>query len=112
MTQLWKENPREYMRIWRENNPEKVKANKKRFVKKHPEKLQQHRKKYAESHPKRVYAHRRNWLVPIGDSCSQCGSKENLVRHHPDYNKPKTVITLCTSCHLKLHQGEKKDGKI
>ena len=80
-----------YMRKYRKINSEGVK---------------QHRENYANAHPKRVYAHRRNWLLPIGDKCLECGSTENLVRHHPDYNKPKNVVTLCTSCHIKLHIRE------
>ena len=80
-----------YMRKYRKTNSEGVK---------------QHRENYAKAHPKRVYAHRRNWLLPIGSNCSQCGSTENLVRHHPDYTKPKTVITFCNDCHIKLHIGE------
>jgi hypothetical protein len=35
--------------------------------------------------------------------CEFCGGKENLQAHHPDYNKPKEVITLCKECHLRLH---------
>jgi len=101
------ERVRQWGANWRKNNPEKVKSYKKRFVKTRPENLKQHRKNYAEAHPKRVYAHRRNWLLPIGEQCSECGSTENLVRHHPDYSKPKQVITLCDSCHRKLHAGEK-----
>lgn len=35
--------------------------------------------------------------------CAECGSKTNLHRHHPDYNKPMEVIILCRKCHNLLH---------
>jgi len=36
-------------------------------------------------------------------ACCICGFTESLVRHHPDYSKPKDVIVLCKSCHAKVH---------
>jgi hypothetical protein len=36
-------------------------------------------------------------------ACCICGFTESLVRHHPDYSKPKDVIILCRSCHAKVH---------
>lgn len=42
--------------------------------------------------------------VALKPCCEQCSSKDNLVRHHPDYSKPLYVITLCKSCHIQLHQ--------
>lgn len=43
-----------------------------------------------------VYARR---YAPLKDKCEQCGSIENLQRHHFDYSKPLDVITLCKKCH-------------
>ena len=36
------------------------------------------------------------------DFCFFCGSKEKLEAHHPDYDKPKEIITLCKNCHNRL----------
>lgn len=44
--------------------------------------------------------------VPLADRCARCGSGNNLHRHHPDYTKPKEVITLCSACHRKTHCEE------
>jgi hypothetical protein len=41
--------------------------------------------------------------IPITVSCKLCGSTQNLVRHHPDYNKPLDFIVLCKGCHAKVH---------
>lgn len=38
--------------------------------------------------------------------CKMCGSRKNLVEHHIDYEKG-TTITLCRSCHSKVHNNPK-----
>ena len=35
--------------------------------------------------------------------CIFCGSNENLENHHPDYNKPSFLVTLCRKCHRNTH---------
>jgi hypothetical protein len=46
--------------------------------------------------------------------CQICNSLEDLIVHHRDKNKlncnPDNLITLCRSCHIKLHRG--KEGRI
>ena len=37
--------------------------------------------------------------------CENCGSTASLVRHHPDYSKPLDTVTLCKSCHGKIHRS-------
>lgn len=44
--------------------------------------------------------------VPLDPSCSICGATQDLERHHPDYNKPLKIITVCRPCHGKLHRQE------
>jgi hypothetical protein len=44
------------------------------------------------------------WKVPLGPCCIRCGSTESLVRHHPDYEQPLWVLTLCQSCHQLIHR--------
>jgi hypothetical protein len=41
--------------------------------------------------------------VKLKDACEICGSGEWLIGHHPDYNNPLEVITLCNPCHKKVH---------
>lgn len=43
--------------------------------------------------------------VPTMEKCAMCGaSGVKLNRHHPDYNKPKEVVVLCTKCHAAVHK--------
>lgn len=41
--------------------------------------------------------------VPLKRTCEICGTMENLQRHHPDYSKPLEVVTVCGSCHMRIH---------
>lgn len=71
----------------------------------HGEVLEKARKRYHENKEK----HHAKWLarsIPIGDKCEICGATEGLEKHHPDYSKPLEVITLCRSCHMKLHMAK------
>ena len=50
-------------------------------------------------------------IVARGGKCENCGSKKNLVIHHPQYKdgynawdySVKDVVCLCNNCHKKLH---------
>lgn len=46
------------------------------------------------------------------ESCEQCGDKNNLHMHHPDYNEPLEVVTLCRPCHDKLHATLKSRSSV
>jgi hypothetical protein len=35
--------------------------------------------------------------------CSQCKKEGKVDGHHPDYDKPLSVIWLCRSCHMLEH---------
>jgi len=45
-------------------------------------------------------------------TCQVCISREKLIVHHKDSNKKNNVlnnlITLCRSCHMKIHNGGMK----
>lgn len=41
--------------------------------------------------------------LPLKDNCENCGTKEELKHHHPDYSKPREYQTLCYDCHGKVH---------
>jgi len=51
-------------------------------------------------------AHTKAYDVPIEGKCSICGSTKSLMRHHPNYDNPLNIITVCRKCHKKLHNGE------
>lgn len=68
---------------------------------------EQHRKtlaKYPEKQKARELAHKHKAEIKK-TSCENCGAKENLHMHHPDYTKPIDVITLCRQCHVDVHAG-------
>lgn len=46
-------------------------------------------------------------IFPILNKCECCGEKENLERHHFDYNKPEIIIIFCPKCHKNWHKNNK-----
>lgn len=59
---------------------------------------------YIDSQRKRMNAEQKaRKYVPLEENCKHCGSSTELIRHHPDYDKPLEIITLCKSCHINLH---------
>lgn len=60
-------------------------------------------KKYKQNYPKKDYAHQIGNKLPKKSNCEFCGSKSRLERHHPDYNYPNKIVTLCKKCHTKEH---------
>jgi hypothetical protein len=93
-----------YSRKYREQNPEWKKENNK----KNGALVLKLVKKYYKKYPERLIAQqiinkkkRQNKLKIL--PCLICHSKENIVAHHPDYNKPLEVIWLCQKCHQRLH---------
>lgn len=77
---------------------------KKRANKTNPKPFREKAKKFYRKNPDKVIAGyiARKYLKPK-DKCEICGSTENLSMHHPDYNNPLEVVTLCGSCHRKAN---------
>ena len=92
---------------WRQRHPnyknfhsetEEQKAKKREFM-----------KDYRIKHPEIVRANKSAYRdLPIADCCEICGSTENLQRHHPDYSLPDVVLTICSSCHKRIHDELQK----
>ena len=64
---------------------------------------------HKRNYPQKVKARKisaRNRKKLIKESCENCGAKDKLQMHHPDYSKPLDVITLCIYCHAKVHCRE------
>ncbi len=105
----WRENNREKDREskskWLKNNPKKRKEVNKKWAKRNPEKLRKKQKRHTLKYPKAIKARNAARYIKKGECCIFCGSKERLEKHHPNYSKPKFIITLCANCHRKLHNG-------
>lgn len=78
-----------------------------KYAKKHQKQKSITHKRYVENHHEKILAEKMAQRhIALAQSCSICGSTENLHRHHSDYSKPLEVITLCHKCHMKIHRKE------
>lgn len=119
-----------YQKIYRKNNPDKIKKyaitqNKyqREYRKTHPQNLKKYYGRYKDK--KREW-NRKNRAINkpwkyqkqkarnavyralksgklIKKPCIKCGQVENVHGHHQDYLKPLEVIWLCFACHKKIH---------
>lgn len=103
---------------WKKNNPEKVKAQLKRYRKKYKTQIkEQKRKAYVERSAKDPNLSKKIWAkldkakakarqmakaIKIEGFCQECKVNPAQERHHPDYSKPLCVIFLCISCHRTI----------
>lgn len=91
---------------WLRNNKNKRKEVCKEWNKRNPEKLNEKQKRYAKKYPEKIKARNLSRKVIVGNRCSMCGSNKNLEKHHPNYFKPKEIMTLCINCHRRLHHAK------
>lgn len=80
-----------------------LKEVKKKWMDANIETMRASRKRWREKCPEKVNAHSLGRSTQLGTECTKCGSLEQLERHHPDYQKPLEVVTLCRDCHTSLH---------
>jgi hypothetical protein len=87
---------------WRDAHPSYMAESRRKLTQKYNE---QYYPKYEATHQTALIARSRGAPdhVQRGKQCESCGSIINLEGHHPDYSKPKKVITLCRLCHRKIH---------
>jgi 5-methylcytosine-specific restriction endonuclease McrA len=97
----------------------KKKINRKKYLEKNVEVKHKQDKRYAD---KIMYSgNREKVLKRDGYKCTKCGSSKSLVVHHKDEtgisrvkdtdlinNEFENLITMCRSCHMKLHFPEHK----
>jgi len=86
---------------------EKRKSYNREYQQKHREELTRGKRDWRREHPEKALARAINRAISLGEECKLCGSKENLERHHPDYQKPFEVMTVCRSCHRMIHTSKK-----
>jgi hypothetical protein len=96
-------------RRWRLLNPALVRAQQRRFRRRHsalrrtPEGGRKHSARMMA-----FYAVRLGFL-PRKHRCEKCGIEDRcapLYRHHPDYADPLNVVWLCAACHGEAHRKE------
>ena len=115
-----------YLREWKREHPDRVRASTARYRRENPVKVRNASKKWRKTHPEKVAAWKQRPEVrkkikarsAAGHAkipatvCSNCGSKERLQRHHPDYDKPLEVVILCRPCHKEEDKKNKKPKVI
>ena len=61
-------------------------------------------------------AHRWRAAQHRGSECQECGTTERLHVHHidrtPSNNDPTNLMTLCASCHIRLHWREDRPQRM
>jgi hypothetical protein len=91
-------------------NPEKRKKIIDRHYKKHKKERIESQRKYYYSHfnlnydkyfARNIANKKREYLIKT--NCEICFSQLNLELHHPNYDKPLSVMTLCRKCHNKIY---------
>lgn len=96
-------------RLWQKKNKKrKRELDKKYYLENRNKRLKYKKERYWKEKKKFQLWFKLNYLERKGiiakkDICEICSSKENLLKHHPDYNQPLFFVTLCRNCHNKLH---------
>ncbi|MGA2130628.1 MAG: hypothetical protein ABSG05_03405 [Candidatus Pacearchaeota archaeon] len=99
-----KEKIDEIKRKYRIKNREILNKKALKHSKKNRDKINKYHKEWKKNNKKIVNAENQASIkIQLLDSCQICGSKENLQRHHWDYNRPLLVTTLCKDCHRIQH---------
>jgi len=100
----------EYVRAYRKANRKKINNRYKKYYNRKKELISKKSKKYWASHKKEAYAYsfaKRNKDKLMKPKCEVCQSDNDLQMHHPDYDKPEWVITLCRTHHKEIHMLDK-----
>jgi len=110
---------KEVNKLYRAKNREKISKLKKDyairnaeqlrpFQKVHYKKMEEFRRNNPEA-KKKFYATQkvRRFFIKYNPNikltCSICNIEQNIIKHHPDYDKPLEIILLCGNCHQRLH---------
>lgn len=111
-----------YIKKYREDHPEKVKAwsrsyylkNKKErssksLVWRKSKRGVEWYERYKATHREQLSARSKiKYAIKTGKirkpkKCFSCGRKERVTAHHEDYSKPFDIVWLCYLCHSNLH---------
>lgn len=111
----WRDAHKDHLRKYNQNyfrtHRERARGYYRTYYRVHKDEKNSRIRSYYEKYPERLKAHRlANYYCILEKQCSICGSKDNLERHHPDYSKPLSVVTLCRPCHEKIHDPFSIEG--
>jgi len=95
----WRQNHPNYLNDWRAKHPEKVKE----YKQKH--KYPKYRRRYRQENPEKIKANVLAQRIRLEPECEICGATKDLMKHHPDYTEPLVVITCCRTCHSWVHKS-------
>ena len=117
--------------IWKKNNPDKVREQKRRWRERHKEdinktfnkwknktdynnKMRNYAKEYRKNNKEKVklqrfayYKLKEDLIKEKGFKCENCKEKPKVLDlHHLEYkNKKDFLLLVCRSCHMKIHRG-------
>jgi hypothetical protein len=90
---------------------EEDRETKRRWRREHREWMRERQRQYRQRHPREThvreitYRLRKLGLLRLGERCEDCGGTPEH-HHHPDYDDPFNVVTLCRRCHMARHWAE------
>jgi len=67
----------------------------------------EYQKKYRKEHQKEANARKNDWRLPLASECELCPEDDKqpaIDRHHPDYNYPNIIVSVCGPCHRGIKQ--------
>lgn len=91
-------------REWRERNPDKARAMKRRTYERHGPKPDPSTREEKQARRLLQTAIRNGTVVRPG-ACSHCDTACTPHGHHADYGRALDVVWLCGRCHMRLHAG-------
>jgi len=100
----WREKNPEYHRIWQQNNRKKLRKIQKKYYENNRDKYLYIFAQYREKNQEKIIAQRlSNKLYPSRQICNLSVCNKLGERHHPDYSKPSEIIWLCRRHHKEKH---------
>ncbi|MCK9429557.1 MAG: hypothetical protein M0R17_06095 [Candidatus Omnitrophica bacterium] len=105
-----KEVIKEYWKNWKSKNRNSIKKTKSKYYKENKEKYKEYSENQRKKNPELINARNKSRVIKLKNHCEICGSKNNLQKHHWNYDKPLLVNTLCGDCHRIQHIKNFRDS--
>lgn len=89
-------------RKWKIHNPLKMKQARKNWANRNKDHMRELLRKWEQKEPMKKIVHNHARYLKAQSKCEICDSKEKLQKHHPDYDEPEVIVTLCKECHTEV----------